>query len=156
MGCSNPHPHGQAWTLSYIPVEAHKILRSQKAFYEANKSNLLLEYAKAEIESDSPRVVVKSENFAALVPYWAVWPFEVIICPTKRHIPHLLDLTEEEREDLATTIRKMTCRYDNRKPSLAQRRRKLLYYTVLITLYFSLPMFFSLLDGNLSSSNTSR
>lgn len=118
MGCSNPHPHGQAWTLSYIPVEALKVLNSQKAFYETNKTNLLLEYAKAELESESPRIVVKTEHFVALVPYWALWPFEVIICPTKRHIPHLLDLDEQEKDDLASVIRKMTCRYDNREPAL--------------------------------------
>jgi UDPglucose--hexose-1-phosphate uridylyltransferase len=115
MGCSNPHPHGQAWTLSYIPKEAQKILDSQLAYYKSNKSHLLLDYAKVEIESNSPRVVVKSEHFAAMVPYWAVWPFEVMICPVKRRISHLLDLDEEEKADLASVIRKMTCRYDNRK-----------------------------------------
>lgn len=116
MGCSNPHPHGQAWTLSYIPIESLKILNSQKQYYDSNnQSHLLLEYAKAEIESKSPRIVVKNENFVALVPYWALWPFEVVICPSKRHIRHLLDLKEQEKEDLAEVIRKMTCRYDNRK-----------------------------------------
>lgn len=115
MGCSNPHPHGQAWTLSYIPQEALKILQSQKSFHAQNNTQLLLEYAKAEVESDSPRIVVKTDHFVALVPYWAVWPFETIICPAKRHIPHLSELTNEEKEDLASVIRKMTCRYDNRK-----------------------------------------
>lgn len=114
MGCSNPHPHGQAWTLNYIPVEALKIFQSQKAYYEANgKSHLLLEYAKAEIESRSPRIVVQGTHFAAVVPYWAIWPFETMICPVRRHIPHLLDLNDDESEDLASVIRKMTCRYDN-------------------------------------------
>lgn len=116
MGCSNPHPHGQAWTLSYIPMEASKILNSQKSYHDSNNNSiLLLEYAKAEIESNSPRIVVQGEHFAAMVPYWAVWPFEVIICPTKRHIPHLLQVNETEKQDLASVIRRMTCRYDNRE-----------------------------------------
>lgn len=116
MGCSNPHPHGQAWTLSYIPIEALKILKSQKSFYDNNNNSvLLLEYANAEIESRSPRVVIQGEHFAAMVPYWAIWPYEVIICPTRRHIPHLVQLSESEKHDLASVIRKMTCRYDNRE-----------------------------------------
>lgn len=151
MGCSNPHPHGQAWTLSYIPMEALKILQSQKHYHESNnKSILLLEYAKAEIESQSPRIVVKGDHFAAMVPYWAVWPFEVIICPTKRHIPHLLDLNDDETEDLASVIRKMTCKYDNRKPD----QHRFLFQALtssLPTLLPSLPMLFPIFYGHLPS-----
>jgi len=114
MGCSNPHPHGQAWSLSHIPSEAGKILSSLKQ-YAAKKpgSNLLLDYAQTEVKTDSPRVIVKSEHFVALTPFWALWPFEVIICPYKRRIPHLLDLSSEETEDMASVLRKMTCRFDN-------------------------------------------
>lgn len=32
MGCSNPHPHGQSWTLSYIPTLASKMLENMHEF----------------------------------------------------------------------------------------------------------------------------
>ena len=116
MGCSNPHPHGQTWSLSYIPCEALKVLEGQRTYTDDNDGSvLLLEYAKAEIASKSPRVVVQNDHFVTLSPYWAVWPFEVIVCPTQRHIPNLGALSEEEKQDFASIIRKTTCRYDNRE-----------------------------------------
>lgn len=117
MGCSNPHPHGQAWSLSYIPTEALKVLSSQASYTasSANRSSsLLLDYAQTEITSKSSRIVLNSEHFVALVPYWALWPFEVIICPNKRRIANVVELKEEEKQDLTNVLRKMTCRYDNR------------------------------------------
>lgn len=114
MGCSNPHPHGQTWSLSYIPCEALKVLEGQKTYTEENNGSiLLLDYAKAEIASKSPRIVVQNDHFVALSPYWALWPFEVIVCPIQRQIPNLAALSEEEKQDFASIIRKTTCRYDN-------------------------------------------
>jgi UDPglucose--hexose-1-phosphate uridylyltransferase len=49
----------------------------------------------------------------SLVPYWAVWPFETMILSIHRHIPSLTHLTSEERLDLASILRKTTCRMDN-------------------------------------------
>lgn len=125
MGCSNPHPHGQAWSLSYIPGEAGKELKAQKQYSDSNNGAiLLLEYAQAEIQSKSPRIVIQSEHFAALTPYWALWPFEVIVCPTKRHIPHIAALSEQEKQDFADVLRRLACRYDNREPKSYSQTKK--------------------------------
>jgi len=113
MGCSNPHPHGQAWSLDHIPSEALTIHESLRTYQEKNGSNLLLDYAQAELSSNSPRIVVNGEHFAALVPYWATWPYEALICPTNRQIPNITSLEEAEKRDLADVLRKLTCRYDN-------------------------------------------
>lgn len=32
MGCSNPHPHGQAWSLSYVPSIPERMIQSQRQF----------------------------------------------------------------------------------------------------------------------------
>src|SRR5690606_21812216 len=45
MGASNPHPHGQIWAGSALPNEPAKELESQRAYYEANGSLLLTDYA---------------------------------------------------------------------------------------------------------------
>lgn len=161
MGCSNPHPHGQAWSLSHIPSEAGKVLSSLKQYTTQKPgSNLLLDYAQMEVKTDSPRVIIKSEHFVALTPFWALWPFEVIICPHKRRIPHLLDLSAEEKADMASVLRRMTCRYDNRElwglvclsnsniPCPALSCSLHLLYPL-----HSLPMLLPVLDGYLPMSH---
>ena len=137
MGCSNPHPHGQVWSLSYIPVEAQKVLSSLRAYSESSESgtsNLLLDYAQNEIESDSPRVIAKSVHFAAMTPYWALWPYEVIICPTRRRISNITDLSKDEKEDLASVFRRLTCKYDN-------RMRRIPCFSYIILKMVHLPVF---------------
>jgi UDPglucose--hexose-1-phosphate uridylyltransferase len=125
MGCSNPHPHGQVWSLDYIPEEPLKELKSMKDYAhdsandscskdERGKSSLLLTYAKLELSiPKQPRVIEKNKDFVAVVPYWALWPFEVLVVPHLRQIPSLDDLTEEEKMNLAEIIGKVTCRLDN-------------------------------------------
>jgi UDPglucose--hexose-1-phosphate uridylyltransferase len=57
------------------------------------------------------RVVAANESFIAVVPYWAVWPFEVMLLPV-RHVVGLEDLTGAERDGLAAMLQTMTSTYD--------------------------------------------
>ena len=41
---------------------------------------------------------MENEHWLAVVPYWAVWPYETMILPRARHILRLTDLTPEERD----------------------------------------------------------
>jgi UDPglucose--hexose-1-phosphate uridylyltransferase len=34
------------------------------------------------------RIVLENEHFVALVPYWAVWPFETMII-SRRHVQRI-------------------------------------------------------------------
>lgn len=127
MGCSNPHPHGQVWALDHIPSEPATEMDSQRAFAldprHANaqgprdghgRPSLLLEYAARELASEGrPRVVTANDDFVALVPFWAVWPFEVLLLPYRRFIPSVADLNEKEALSLAALIGEVACRYDN-------------------------------------------
>ena len=111
MGCSNPHPHGQIWASSFLPNEAHKADKNQLQWLQENGSNLLVDYARQESESGE-RTVVENEHWIAVVPYWAAWPFETLLLP-KRHVLRMPDLTDEERDALASIMKKLTTRYDN-------------------------------------------
>ncbi|NVJ58376.1 MAG: UDP-glucose--hexose-1-phosphate uridylyltransferase [Vibrionaceae bacterium] len=111
MGCSQPHPHGQIWANSFLPNEIERKERNLKAYYQANGSNLLVDYVQAELK-DGTRVVVETEYWVALVPYWAAWPFETMLLP-KTHIRRMSELNNEQRDDLALAIKKLTSRYDN-------------------------------------------
>ena len=111
MGCSNPHPHGQIWAQRSIPNEVQKKIVNQKTYWEKNKKSLLSDYLKQEIESKE-RIVMQNDNFVALVPFWAVWPYETMIIP-KRHVPSILELRQKEVLDYASILKELTVRYDN-------------------------------------------
>ena len=111
MGCSNPHPHGQIWASSNIPVEIVKETEQQKIYFQAHGKTLLENYVTLEIIEDE-RVVVENDSFLVVVPFWATWPFETLLIP-KRVMPYISVMNEKEKEDLADIIRRLTTRYDN-------------------------------------------
>lgn len=112
MGCSNPHPHGQIWANSFLPNEVAKADQTQARYLAEQGSVLLLDYARKELELKE-RIVVETEHWLAVVPYWAAWPFETLLMPKKAQIKRLTDLTEEQSQDLALALKKLTTKYDN-------------------------------------------
>ncbi len=111
MGCSNPHPHSQVWATAHIPNEPMKELLAQKDYFGQNKCQLLLDYL-AEEQKRGERIVAANEHFTALVPFWAVWPFEILLT-AHRACAYLSDLTAGEQTSLADLLRRVTARYDN-------------------------------------------
>ncbi len=111
MGCSNPHPHGQIWAGSALPNEPAKEDMNQRRYLEERKSVLLCDYAALEHEQET-RVVVENDAWLAVVPYWAIWPFEILLLP-RRHVLRLPDLTDSERTALADIMKRLLTRYDN-------------------------------------------
>lgn len=112
MGASNPHPHGQVWAMDALPTEPERELRSQERYLVQHGSPLLLDYAKAESDR-AERVVAATEHWLAVVPYWAVWPFELLILPSRRKVAGLPGLTDEERGDLVDLCKAAFGRLDN-------------------------------------------
>ena len=111
MGCSNPHPHGQIWAGNFLPNEAAVEDREQKHYRQRKGSPLLLDYARREV-ANQVRVVESNAHWVVVVPFWAVWPYEVLLLPL-RHVQQLTDLTDAERTSLAEILRAFLIRYDN-------------------------------------------
>lgn len=111
MGCSNPHPHSQIWAGQHLPNEPAKELAAQRAYHQAQGGCLLCEYLKAE-EREGTRVVAANGHFVAVVPFWAVWPFEILLAG-RRHLGSLAELRGEEVEALAALLQEVLIRYDN-------------------------------------------
>jgi UDPglucose--hexose-1-phosphate uridylyltransferase len=111
MGCSNPHPHSQIWATGEIPNEPAAELERQAAYHAEHGSCLLCDYIAAERLSGE-RVVASNDHFTAVVPFWAVWPFEVLTV-AHRHIGALSDLAASEVSGLADIMRQVTIHYDN-------------------------------------------
>lgn len=110
MGCSNPHPHGQIWAQESIPLEVQKKSEAQKKYFKKNGESLLSAYLKQEIE-DGSRIVLQTEHYVALVPFWAVWPFELMIIPTG-HQQHITAINGEQHQAFAKILKETTQLYD--------------------------------------------
>jgi UDPglucose--hexose-1-phosphate uridylyltransferase len=111
MGCSNPHPHSQIWATGHIPNEPAKEQLSQGEYFARNRRALLTDYL-AEEKRRGERMIAEGSHFSALVPFWAVWPFEILVV-AHRPSAYLTDLTPEEITSLADVLRQVTTRYDN-------------------------------------------
>lgn len=110
MGCSNPHPHSQVWATAHIPNEPAKELTGQQVYFREHSSPLLMDYLAQEHKSGE-RTIVENRSFTALVPFWAIWPFEVMVI-ANRPVQHLSGLTKDEVSDLAAIFLDITRRYD--------------------------------------------
>ena len=111
MGASNPHPHSQIWATGHIPNEPAVELQRQAEYMQQKGSCMLCDYVAAE-RVKGERVVAMNDHFTAVCPFWAVWPFEVMIV-ANRHAASLPDLSAEEVAGLADVMKQVTIRYDN-------------------------------------------
>ena len=111
MGCSNPHPHGQIWAQQSLPSKAARTHAALSAYYQQHGRTLLADYLAEELRRDE-RIVVQNDHFVALVPYWAAWPFEIlIIC--RQPLPHIGLLDTAQVDAYAEILKQVTVRYDN-------------------------------------------
>lgn len=111
MGCSNPHPHSQIWSQSNLPNEIVKELERQTAYFAEQGRPLLVDYIQEE-HKRKERILAANDHFTALMPFWAVWPFEVLVS-AHRPVARLSDLTPAEVTALAEIFKEVTTRYDN-------------------------------------------
>ncbi len=111
MGASNPHPHCQIWASASIPNIPKTEFESQAAYRKEKGSCLLCDYFRLE-ELASVRTVVQNDHFLAVVPYWAVWPFETMII-SRRHVASMDEFASNERDALSDVLKRLTTRYDN-------------------------------------------
>jgi len=111
MGCSNPHPHGQIWAQETVPDEQTKKQLHQLNYFLKHGRTLLSDYLELEV-ANKERIVVENDSFVALVPFWAVWPFETMIIP-KRPMSTIAEMTDSEIVNMADIYRDLTIRYDN-------------------------------------------
>jgi UDPglucose--hexose-1-phosphate uridylyltransferase len=111
MGASNPHPHGQIWSTDFVPDEPAAESHAQAEHLSRTGSCLLCDYLREE-ETIGERIVFVNEYFAAIVPWWAVWPFEVLLV-SRRHLGSMPQLSDLERDGLADALKRITTRFDN-------------------------------------------
>jgi UDPglucose--hexose-1-phosphate uridylyltransferase len=110
MGASNPHPHCQIWATRSVPDIPGKELTCQAEYLRDHHVCLLCDYLRLELEQGA-RLVCQNESFVALVPFWAVWPFELLIC-SRRHLGAFREFSGAEVAGLASILQQVTATYD--------------------------------------------
>ena len=111
MGCSNPHPHCQIWCNESLPLEVERERDAQRDWQARHRHCLLCETTRREA-ADGTRVVYHNDHFLAVVPFWAVWPYEMLVI-ARRHVHNLTEFTDAERAALADMLRIGAIKFDN-------------------------------------------
>ena len=112
MGASNPHPHSQVWASGQIPNEPGKELAAQADYFNQHQRPLLADYIEEE-HTHKERLLFANDHFTAVVPFWAIWPFEVLLSAHRPGLTRLTELTAVETTALAEILKAITTRYDN-------------------------------------------
>jgi len=110
MGASNPHPHCQIWGTHSIPQLPSRELVSQQEYFKTNHDCLFCDYIEIEAQ-ESSRIVCRNDGFVTIVPFWAVWPFEVLLC-SRRHLGSMPELNRAEVAHLAEALKHIVSIYD--------------------------------------------
>lgn len=111
MGCSNPHPHGQVWATAHVPQETATEDERQREYLAQHRRPLLVDVAEREA-AEGTRVVEINDDWLAVVPFWAAWPFETLLLP-RFAVQRLPQLAPAQRDSLAGILKALTTRYDN-------------------------------------------
>ena len=111
MGASNPHPHCQIWATEHLPNDPAIELAAQQRYFADHKTQLLTTYLQLEVVRQE-RVVVENDTWVALVPFWAVWPFEMLLLP-KQNASRVEALNESQRDGLASILKRVTNAYND-------------------------------------------
>ena len=112
MGASNPHPHSQVWASGHIPNEPGKELAAQTDYFNGYHRPLLADAIREE-HKRKERILAANDHFTALVPFWAIWPFEILLSAHRPGLTRLTELTAAETAALADILKTITTRYDN-------------------------------------------
>lgn len=111
MGCSNPHPHCQIWATDILPNLPAKADENQRKHKQTHGTLMLEDYVKEEL-SRKERTVFENVDWLVVVPYWATWPYQVMLLP-KFAIKRMTELTEDRKVTLADALNITAIKYDN-------------------------------------------
>lgn len=110
IGVTLSHPHGQIYAFPFIPPRIKTRLTAERRYRRKHRRCLGCALLREELRTRS-RLVDLNRGFAAYVPPFARYPYEVHVSP-RRHLGHLGEMTAGERWDLAGILKSVLGRYD--------------------------------------------
>jgi UDPglucose--hexose-1-phosphate uridylyltransferase len=111
MGATSAHPHSQIWATESIPTIPAAETAKQTEYSAEKNSCLLCDYVKLELAMQS-RMIITNDSFVAVVPFWAVWPYEALVVPLE-HYSDIGGMSKKARADFADILLRLTTRFDN-------------------------------------------
>ena len=111
IGVTLGHPHGQIYAYPFTPPRPKKELQAAREHREGTGRCLHCDLLANE-RKVGRRLLVEGQLTTALVPFYAHFPFEAHVYPG-RCVRSVSDLNEEERMDLATTLKRLLAGYDD-------------------------------------------
>jgi UDPglucose--hexose-1-phosphate uridylyltransferase len=109
IGVSLTHPHSQIYALPFIPPRILAELEAFRDYHVRTGSCLLCDVVKYELESRR-RAVYLNDEFVVLLPFYAMWPYELHVYPLN-HVSSLLALSRNQVRHLADALRVVTATY---------------------------------------------
>lgn len=109
IGVTLHHPHGQIYAYPDVPPIPAQEIAAARAYRAAHGSCVWCDVVVR--EETSERLVARGPAFAAYVPFWARFPYQVYVS-ARRHAPSVPDLTGPERDDLARVLKRVLGAYD--------------------------------------------
>jgi UDPglucose--hexose-1-phosphate uridylyltransferase len=111
IGVTLHHPHGQIYGYPFIPPRSAKEIHAAREYRETHPGNCLHCAVLSEEQQDGRRIVVEGKDFAAFVPSFAHFPYEMHIY-AKRCVPSIMHLEPTERRDFAHVLKQVLVGYD--------------------------------------------
>lgn len=102
-GASIQHTHSQLIALPMVPIRVRQKMRGSEEYFEKRGRNIFSDIVKAEKEK-GVRVVDENEDFIALCPFAARFPFETWVIP-KTFESHYEGMKEEKFLSLAKIMK---------------------------------------------------
>jgi len=110
IGVTLHHPHGQIYAFSYVPPVIQRELESTGRYWKKNRRCLFCDILRKEI-SERKRLVAQNSRFAAFIPFFARYPYEVHIF-SRKHLESLDQFSREDIWQMAEILKTVLVKYD--------------------------------------------
>lgn len=110
VGVTLHHPHGQIYAYPFVPPRVEREIQMAREYKEKNGKNLIASILEEERKTGK-RIVTENQNFTALIPFFARYPYEVHIYPNL-HAEALTDFSNEQLKDLAIVFKQTISAFD--------------------------------------------
>ncbi|MFI5779452.1 galactose-1-phosphate uridylyltransferase [Nocardia sp. NPDC051570] len=112
IGVTLSHPHGQIYAYPFVTPRVTTISENLARYRKSHGGNLFGDLL-ADERAAGVRVVAANEEWTALVPPYARWPYEVQLFPHRR-VPDLPDLDDAQRDAFAALYLDVQHRFAHR------------------------------------------
>ncbi len=110
VGVSLTHPHSQIYALPFIPPRIEAEIEAFQDYWNKRSKCVLCDILEYELRRKS-RLVYENPVFTVLLPYYAMWPYELHIY-VKKHVRSINEFGDEDLRFLADSLRVVTATYN--------------------------------------------